>query len=225
MVSTPGDPIVVTPPAADPDFLVLAKSQCHVDHDAEDALIAKYIAGAWRLAQSYTNRLIMPQTVRARWDAFPHPARSNRSGWRSSFPIYADGRGGVEGVDDRALRLPGGPTRSIDSVQYYNAAGTLTALVTGTDYAVDLDSVPARIYPQPGVVWPFVRAGKLGGVVVQYKVGWPTKDDVPEDLQAAILLIVGYWHNNRGDAKDVGEDGLPPGARRILDNYRLLEYR
>ena len=200
-------------PASEPDLLAEAKLHLRVDHTAEDAAITMWIAAARRMAEGYMNRLIMPQTVRATWDLFT-------TTWRG-IP-QGDNAFGVANAQFRALKLPGGPVRVVDSVSYYSVAETWVTLVAGTGYAVDLDSVPAQVYPRPGVSWPVVRSSSLGNVKVQYQAGWPTA--APEDLKAGLLLQIGYWHNNRGDAKDVG-DGMSAGARRIFDSYRLPEYR
>lgn len=198
-ISTPGAPIVVTEPASEPVTLTEAKLQCKVDHTAEDTLLSGWIVAARRLAESHMNRLIMPQTVRATWMRFPSGCK-----W-----------------EDRALRLPGGQVREIDSLSYFSTDDEWVELAED-EFAADLDNVPALLYPAPGLSWPITRSSRPACVKVQYKAGWATT--CPEDLKAAILLMVGYWHNNRGDAKDVG-DGIPMGVQRLLDYYRLPEYR
>lgn len=216
MLLTVSAPIVVVEPASEPVTLAEAKLHCRVDHMAEDAAILMWIVAARKMAESYCNRLIPAQTVRATWDLF--------SQWTGGSPSYGSPGYGIYGVANaqaRALRLPGGPVRGVDSVTYLNSVAVWTTLVAGTGYAVDLDCIPALVYPQPGIAWPVIRSSSLGNVKVQYQAGFLS---CPADLKAGILLQVGYWHNNRGDAKDAG-DGMSAGARRIFDYYRIPEYR
>ena len=197
------EPRVIVEPTAEPVTLAEAKIHCKVDHAVEDAAITGWIVAARRLAEAFTNRFIMPQTVRVVWQDFPNER--------------------YLGPESRALRLPGGNVSAVNSLAYLDNAGVWQTLVSGTDYAVQLDFVPASIYPQPGLSWPIARYSSLGTIKAEYVAGFAIP---PADLKAAILLTVGYWHNNRGDAKDAANgDGLPAGAKRILDYYRLPEYR
>lgn len=197
------EPRVIVEPTVEPVTLAEAKVHLRIDHTAEDAAITGWIVAARRLAEAYTNRAIMPQSLRVFWTGFP-------------FVKYL-------GPESRALRLPGGTVSAVNSLAYLDNAGAWQTLVAGTDYAIQTDFVPARIYPQPGLAWPVVRFSSLGTVRAEYVAGFAT---APADLKAAILLTVGYWHNNRGDAKDVANgDGLPAATKRILDYFRLPEYR
>jgi hypothetical protein len=57
---------------------------------------------------------------------------------------------------------------------------------------------PGLIVPAYGTIWPYTR-GLPGDLAVRYVAGYGTAADVPEDVKLAILMMVGYMFQNRGD--------------------------
>jgi uncharacterized phiE125 gp8 family phage protein len=201
---------VITPPAEEPVSLERAKLHLRVEHDVDDDLIAALIQTAREMGESHTNRRWVEQGLRltlADW-----PCRE------------------IGGVFE-AVPFPVAPVLSVESVKYYATDGTLTTLTADTDYQVWLDHSPPLLAPAPVKVWPTVQPARLAGVQIEFTAGYGAATAVPEQAKAAMLLMLGYWYENRGDGLDLTmmnglpqSLGMPPGARRLLDTLATGAY-
>ena len=114
------------------------------------------------------------------------------------------------------------PVVSIASVQYSADYGqTYTALTEYTDWVLDNDKILSL------ATTGFKRAAK--GYKVTYRAGY---DDVPNDIELAVLDLISYYRRNDGaihSAKSPGSNSvqieyisttsLPAHIRRVLDQY------
>jgi hypothetical protein len=114
------------------------------------------------------------------------------------------------------------PVVSIASVQYSADYGqTYTALTEYTDWVLDSDKILSLATDG------FKRAPK--GYKVTYRAGY---DDVPNDIELAVLDLISYYRRNDGaihSAKAPGSNSvqieyisttsLPAHIRRVLDQY------
>jgi len=119
---------------------------------------------------------------------------------------------------DLTICLPMPPCVSIESVKYIDVNGVQQTLAT-TEYYTAIRGKPARIVPANGKQWPDTQPGKPEAVEITFTAGFGDRTQVPEDLKAAIKLILGDRWRNRGE-EGRAERPIPLGARRILDNYR-----
>lgn len=114
--------------------------------------------------------------------------------------------------------LPYPLLQAVTSVQYYDNTNTLVTLVT-TVYELDNRSQPGRICLAEGESWPDTFTRK-NAVIVTYTAGFGAANDVPDDIKAAILLIVGHLYENKQDVITgtiVSE--VPLASRYILQPY------
>lgn len=107
----------------------------------------------------------------------------------------------VDGFHLLGERLPYPPAISVVSVKYLDAVGGLQA-VNPTLYELD----EADLMLAYGRAWPYGRDGR-GAVRVQYRAGYvadpaanPLVAAVPEEIRAAILLMVGDLYRFRETA-------------------------
>ena len=107
----------LAPPEQEPVSLQAAKEHLRVDHDAEDALIARLIVAARRWCEHYQGRCLAPRTLRLRLAGFPKGA----------------------------IRLPYPPLASVTSVTYLRADG-VEVTVPPTAYAV-VSGEPSQVVP------------------------------------------------------------------------------
>lgn len=155
--------LVVTPPAPVLDR-ALAKQHLRVTTGDEDALIDAYIAAACGMIDGpdgWLERSIGEQVLELRTDRFCD-----------------------------SLRLPCGPVREIDAVEYVDADGALTALDSDV-YVLRGD----RLELAYDEAWPSVR-GDADGVRIRYVAGFED-GAVPAPITAALLLMVGDLYENR----------------------------
>lgn len=200
-------PRIVTPPAAEPITLDEAKRHLRIRlaDTTHDEVLPGLIRAARSAAENFMQRALVQRTLRATLDA---------------FPAY----GGP-------ILLPFSPVQSVDFVKYYNSDGTLTTWAAG-EYLLETDGEPAQLLHHPSYYWPTsLHAGRLGAVQVQYVAGYtpgtgsPTDyaENIPDDIKAAIKLILGDLFENREDTV-VGSQpaSLPRGAHDLMWPYRIL---
>ena len=176
-------------PAVEPVSLAEAKLQCRVDVSTDDSLIQALITAARRQAELILGRALCSQT----WD------------------LYLDA---VPGSDE--LELPWPPLQSVTYVKYTPLSTGAAATVSSASYTVDAVSVPGRLVLNSGYAWPSDTLVVVNGFNVRFVAGYGAAAAVPQEIRQAVLLLVGYWYDNR-DA--IGE--VPAGIERLLWLNRL----
>lgn len=183
-------------------ILTLEETKVHlrVAHDDEDDLITSLIAAATAFIEG-------PQGIGI--------ALLNQS-WRLSLDGFTP-----------SIRVPLGPVASITSVTYRDAAGTPQTLSAAL-YEADTDGSTATIFPAVNASWPST-SGRPGCVKVTFVSGYGDDPaDVPADLRAAALLLVGHLYSNReavvGTTGSVTPLELPLGVEAILSRYRVTTF-
>jgi uncharacterized phiE125 gp8 family phage protein len=181
---------VITPPASEPVTLSEAKAHLRVEVSTDDALITALIAAAREHAEAVTARAFLPQTLEARWDEWP-----------------------------TTLALPRAPVASVSSVKYLDADGVEQTL-SGQDYRVDLASIPPRITPTYGTLWPEAQA-VTGAVAVRFVAGYANAGAVPAAIKQAMLLLVAHLYENRAAAVERALTTAPLAYDALLAPYRI----
>lgn len=186
--------VLVTAPVEEPVTVPEAKEHLRLETSADDNLVLARLTAARQTIERRLGEFLVTQT----WDVY-----------LDEFP--ADG----------VIRLPVGPVASITHVKYEDADGDLQT-VTSTDYRLDAVSIPARLTPAYGVAWPS-PASVTNAVVVRVVVGYGTANAVPEDLKAAILMLLGHWYENR-EAVVTGTIAtqVPESVEAILNTRRVF---
>lgn len=187
---------LITPPAVEPVSLAEARLQCRIDADntAEDTLLAIYITAARNMAEHELQRVLIDQTWELRLDAFPAAEISL-------------GKAGV---------------RSITSVEYVNAAGTLQALDSAA-YVLDATTSPGWLLPADGTTWP-ATTDVANAVRVRFVVGYGDSASlVPENIRTWILLTTATLYKQRESIDLSGRATSLPGRfiDSMLDPFRV----
>lgn len=118
------------------------------------------------------------------------------------------------------LELPLGPVQAVTGITYIDTDGQEQTLDPAL-YDVFTGARPARIDKAFGASLPAGRR-QLSAVRVTFTAGYgAAAADVPADLRAAMLLIVGhlYAHREAVDRGTLAE--LPMGVSSILERYRV----
>ncbi len=188
---------VVTPPALEPVSLAEAKLQCRLDDDLtmDDQLISTLISAARGYCENETNRAFVNTTFDLKMDGF----------W------------------DCEIRLPRAPASSVTSVTYLDTDG-VSQTWSASEYSVDINAEPGRITRAYGFSWPSTRCIE-NAVTVRYVAGYgAAASSVPEDIKAAMKLIIGHLYANR-ESVVVGTITavLPLAVESLLNRFRLPE--
>ena len=165
----------------------------------------------------------------------------------ASYPYPAIGGLQNQMLSPFTKRLLKNPVTAVTKITYIGTDGNSHDLVPDTDFVVDFASTPGRVAPLPGQRWPVGIIG-LNSVRIQYTAGYSatetatidvteptntppnviaeTKEDVgiPEQLKAAILLMLSHLYYNRdavvaGNAVDV-----PHGVTAICAANRVWDF-
>jgi uncharacterized phiE125 gp8 family phage protein len=164
----------ITAPASEPVSLAEAKAHLRVDHDDEDAAIARLIVAARERCERMTARAFIQQSWILWCDA-----------WPDSIP--------------RMLTIPKPPLMTLTSVTAYDRSGAATVLSSDA-YIVDDAAVPGRVIFTDTVVLPVnLRVAKA--IAVAFEAGYgPAPADVPAAIRAAILMLTAHLYEGRGDS-------------------------
>jgi hypothetical protein len=157
-----------TQPIVEPVTLDQLKQQCNVDSGFtnDDTLIASYGVAARQYAEKYTRRAFFNQSWKLTLDHFPTYLFSPtvNPAIRRDYYYYAGLWNGM------TIAVPKPNCLSIDSITYVDLTGT-TQTLSASDYVVDVNSIPARIVPSPGIYWPLNTLYIPGSVVVNFTCG------------------------------------------------------
>lgn len=175
----------------------LSEVKCHIRvvEDEENTYLTGLITAARVHLENYLARSLITKTVELELDDWP---------------------------DKNIIYLPYSPVTSVESVTYTDEDGDTTTLDAGVDedYVTDLNSLPARIYPAPGEVWPTDSLTPLAGIKVNYTTG---ETDIPDPIKHALMMTVAHLHEHR-EAVYTGYTVitvLPWGLQSLLYPYRV----
>lgn len=163
----------LTAPASEPISVQDVRHALRIEQTADDSILARYILAARNKIEWHTSHLFITRQI-----------QSLRDHWLA--PAYDP--------QNQTVYLLPGPVSSIDEVAYVTG-GTLTVLAP-TDYQVDINDIPARLYPAPGQCWPDPD-DVVNAVQVKFTAGYPDVASTPDALNQALYLLVGHWYENR----------------------------
>lgn len=184
-----------TPPSTEPVSLKEAKNHCRVDDDITN-----------------DDSLIRSMIVAARQAAETFTRRQLIS---ATYELRFDGF-------PFQINPPRPPLISVTSIKYQDTDDQEQTVDAG-DYQVDIHSTVGRIRPKQDKSWPATYT-EMNAVTIEYVAGYGARDDVPEQIIAAILLIVGHLYEHREDViVGTGAVPIPRGANDLLYPYRITD--
>jgi hypothetical protein len=205
-----------------------ARAQCEApayeDSDVDpqdDAMFAIWIAAAREHCENFLGLSLAPKVLSMVGQAFPGGA----GGYRESFTytgvcpprIVRSG----SSLLPYGIPLPLGPVRWA-SIEYGEESDALT-LVQDVDFQIDRSVYPNRLLPL--TTWPTIDGlSSLGwGYRVTYGAGYGVDSNAsiptPAAVKMAILGMVGYLYENRGNSVDLPE--LPKFVEVMLRPLRV----
>lgn len=114
------------------------------------------------------------------------------------------------------IRLFRNPVTAIVSIKYDDPSGVEQTL---TDFRL-IEGVVARLLPSYGARWPEARS-EAGSVRITYTAGYGA-EEIPPELDQAVLLLTGHYHANReaviADMRAAAVE-LPLGIEMLLAPY------
>lgn len=163
-----------------------------------------------RIAPSYTGqddevaRIVRAATARA--ERITQRALQTQR-WRLYLDAFPAG----------AILIPRPPLQTVESISYTDPLGAEQVLDEGS-YLVNPFEILGQVTPSQGRCWP-ATARQAMAVRVDFTAGY---DTVPEDIVAAILLLVGHFDQNREEVvTGTIATKLPAGVEALLSPYEV----
>ena len=192
---------LTAPPAAEPVSLADAKAWLRVDTGLEDAAISALIVSARMLVEAATRRALVTQGWRIVADQWSQPPR---------LAVWLDPLASL--FAPRGMKLPLAPLIAAPAIRVYDSSGQAQALDPSTWRLVDAPERARLVFasppPQPGQT--------AAGIEIDVVAGYGDPPDVPAPLRQAILALVAHLYDNRGDAAQSPDAGLPPPVAAML---------
>jgi len=168
---------LITKPTIEPLTLSETKRHLNLEHDDDDTLVERLIVVARQHVETVTGCSIVRQEHRLYLDKF-----------EEAF-------------------LPYGPAKSITQVIYIDANGSSQSLSTSV---YELDDEKGQIILSYDQSWPDARAQR-NAIYIDYFTGYfdnsvspiSLRDDLPEDLKHAMLLLIGDLFLSRETQVDI----------------------
>ncbi|WP_143159015.1 head-tail connector protein [Desulfosporosinus lacus] len=185
----------MTPPAAEPVSLPVARAHLRLDTNDDDAYVNSLIIAAREYCETYQNRAYITQT----WEmALP------------SFPL-------------RTITIPKGRLQTIEQIFYKNAAGIVTTLIPEIDYVVSHRGILGRVCPPFGKAFPYEHLYPLDPVVVRFMCGYgDTSETVPARVKQAMLLLIGHWYENRMAVSELRTGEISFAVAALLSQEKIV---
>jgi uncharacterized phiE125 gp8 family phage protein len=119
-----------------------------------------------------------------------------------------------------AVEIPLRPVVSVQSIAYYDTAGSLQTLASGA-YSVDTASFRPRIaLSNPGFTWPATQA-RIQAVSVLLRAGY-LPEDVPRVARQAVMLLCGHWDAHREAVGTVQDREVEFAVTALLNTDRSI---
>lgn len=151
---------VTTPPTTEPVNVSDFKLDARWDAADLDSRISAHIKGAREAAEGYQNRAYLTQTIQKSVNSLC---------------------GTIE------LERP--PFQELTSVKYYDVDEVERDFAI-TNFNIDSISEPARMRLKYGITFPAVSLRTLNPIVITYKAGFTTAEQVPQMVKEAIIMYV-----------------------------------
>ena len=193
---------LITPAASDPISITDAKMHLRVVDSDQDDLINALIKAATSNCEAWTGRALIDQT----WDLY-----------LDEFP-----------TDDLEIMIPKPPLIEVVSINYTDTSGADQSISSSSFY-VDNVSEPGWVVPADvlSTAWP-VTLDAINSVRIRFRAGYlnansPADNGVPEDIKAAVKLLLGSMYEHR-ETQVVGTiaNKLPWSVENLLRPHRVL---
>ena len=142
----------------------------------------------------------------------------NRAYITQTWELWLD-----EWSDNNSIRIPLPPLQSIESIKYYDT-DDVEYIIAPTEYYVDtIDQFGGWVILNHNKVWPVTQLRPANGVCITFVAGYGDAGDVPANVRAAILLILGHLYEHREEvATGVTVTKIPYGAELLLTKERAF---
>jgi uncharacterized phiE125 gp8 family phage protein len=125
---------------------------------------------------------------------------------------------------DAPLKLPRPPFYGLNSLKYYDTAGTQQTLNLANVIVRRPWRQPGTIEWAPRITLPSVDPDREFPITVRFEAGWGAANEVPAQVKQAVVLLVAQWYRDREAASEVASRPIEHGVRALLDSLGYGAY-
>jgi uncharacterized phiE125 gp8 family phage protein len=232
-----------TAPATEPITLAEAKLHLKVDINADDALITSLITAARRWIEDITGIRMMTQTWNCYLDEFPEGDVINLPiGPVSALSSvkYTDSTGAVAtfapaGYVTDLVSLPArivlvdGASWPTDTLREAN--GVDIEFVAGYGAAADMLTAQNALTAAQALAAAAITDEEIAAALAALVAAEALVTDaqaaqiaaIPEELRAAVKMLVAYWFENRAAGATAEFKELPLGLKALISGFRMWQ--
>lgn len=195
-----------------PVSLTKAKDHLRLSDQSDDGLVRGLIIAGTAMVEELTQRSLINRTYRLYVD-YVH---------ETDYALWEGTRVGPDiSYRRNYIELTKPPLVSVTSIKSYDD-GDAATVFSSDSYYVDTANTPPRVVLRDGQSWPTgIRAAN--GLEIEYIAGYGSNDtDVPEPLRIAILQIITFLYENRGDEMD--KSTVPSIVKSLIQPYRVMAF-
>lgn len=238
-------------PAKEPVSLAEAKSFLRVNasFQDDDATVLALIQAAREYAEAVTGRALAQRTFRMVLDSMPYftDAAQSQLAYPPSYyslPRYSTTMWNYS----QMIKLPFAPCVSVEAMRYIGSDGAAHTMLQDTDFVLDRQSEPARIFPMTGQYWP-ANLYVANSCEIDFTAGYDpnpmaavdthevTADPpnqqpdstivpgVPQTIRLAMLLLIGAWYDNRWAVTKDNLREVPLGVCSLLQSNAVVDFQ
>lgn len=206
---------VTTAPASEPVSLAELKLSLRITDTAQDSILTQYITDARDMAERYTGRKFITQTLTSYVD--PCESSFHEAFWTG----IRVGAKGYTATNRGEIVFDWAPAVSISSVVTIDSSNTETVYDSGNYYLENYDDdLNAKLQFNDNATLPGDLRDRNSWKIVWVAGYGSASSDVPASIRRAILILAGYLYENRGDCE--GDCLAKCGVSTILNPYKII---
>ena len=177
---------------------------------ADDSLITAVIKASGGYFEKITGRDLINKTYKTYLDKFP--CRDDISYYSGVSPL-------LPALKDNGIKLRKSKLQSITSIEYY-IDSVLTTWASANYYITDLPDY-SSIYLIENGIFPVVDYRKQA-VKITFVAGYGADATfVPEDVKQALLQMISYLYENRGDCANSDDMNA---ATQLFSQFKIIDF-
>lgn len=203
---------LVTEAADYPVSLTRAKDHLRLSDQNDDGVVRGLIAAATQQIENATERSLINRTYRLFVD-YVH---------ETDYQLWEGTRVGPDIAYRRNyIDIPKGPLVSVTHIKSYDDSDSATTF-SSDSYYVDTVNTPPRVVLRDGQSWP-TGLRTANGIEIEYVAGYGSNDtDVPEPLRLAILQLITFMYEHRGDFEANTAPKMPSIVNALISPYKTI---
>lgn len=206
-----GGVVQKTNPAGKPLTIAEVKSFLRIDFNEDDIFLITQLTMVTDVVEKYLRSALVSREYELAIDSLPELEIPLREG------TYV---GAHMSYQRDYIDLPFSPVVSVESIKTFDDDDTETTVASST-YIVDTFRKPARVVLRNGNTWPNANR-EVNALIIRYTAGYGTASQIPEAIRLAMLQLIAYSYEHRGDQMETAAPAIPESVQTLLRPYQMM---